>query len=661
MKGHGRLVYVSHNPRMSSNHLKGEVSTAGHCLFQKKLKKFNSIEKSNSGFKDSLKLKVWLEMSDMNFANDPADNGNPVKIIPAREKDDINSSKRTYRACAYCRVSTGSEMQQSSFELQKLHYEKLAQSHSNWLLMKIFADEGISGTSIKKRKEFNEMIDACMRGEYDLILTKSVSRFARNLVDCINIVRKLRGQMSPVGVFFETDNLFTLSEDSELKLAILSTVAQGESEKKSESMNWSLKERFRNERLLMPELLGYTRKRDAMGRYAKDAPLTVVESEARIVRFIFDAFTAEYSLEGIAEVLNEISVPTKTGRNDWGISSIRYILSNERYCGKILTWKTFTADVFGHTKRKNINNEREQCLYSDKHEAIVTVEKFEAAQLLLSNLGKGIRGYSATHVIDTGIFCGYVPVNHRWINDNPNVYFDASNSVEQQTKKQQIRKDRFCPFNLAGFQVVRGHFLTARQECPCITVTENRLSFNTVCVRKFAGVSHIQLLIHPVERKIAIRPCGEHDIHSIRWRVDSDKPIQIKSISTPYFSNALYKILEWNPDYQYHIKGTWICRGHEEIIMFDTSKAISATYIDCETEERKPKRVLLCPEEWNDSFGEDFYDFCIQNSFYYIRSGSNWDTQAKGVAVYKSVRSGISTEKELISEIQGIKAGMGDE
>lgn len=590
-----------------------------------------------------------------------ADNGIPSKIIPAREKDDINSSNRAYRACAYCRVSTDGEMQQTSFDLQKLHYERLAQSHSNWHLLRIFADEGISGTSVRKRKEFNEMIGACTRGEYDLILTKSVSRFARNLVDCITIVRKLKAQTPPVGVFFEADNLFTLSEDSELKLAILSTVAQGESEKKSESMNWSLKERFRNGRLLMPELLGYVREKDPIGRYVKDAPLVIVESEARIVRFIFNAFTAEYPMESIVDMLNGMQVPTKTGKSSWSLSSIRYILGNERYCGKVLTWKTFTADVFGHTKRNNINNEREQCLYPDRHEAIIAVDQFEAAQLLLSNLEKGIHGYSAAHVIDAGMFRGYVPVNHKWMNDNPNVYFEASNSVEQQARSHQIKKDRLCRFNLAGFQVVRGHFLTARQECPCITVTENRLSFNSVCVRKFAEVSYIQLLIHPAERKVAIRPCSEHDIHSIRWRIDSEKPIQMKSISAPYFSNALYKISGWNPDYQYHIRGTWLCQDHEEIILFDISKAISATYVDCETEEGKRRRVLLCPEEWNDSFGEDFYDFCIQNSFYYIRSGSSWNSQAKGVAVHKPFQPVIMTEEELMAEMQTIKAGANDE
>ncbi|MCF0238174.1 MAG: recombinase family protein, partial [Sphaerochaetaceae bacterium] len=563
--------------------------------------------------------------------------GNETKyFIPAKKKLDLNSTDRIFRTCAYCRVSTDSEMQQSSFELQQRHYQDLTTSHPNWELKHIYADEGITGTSVKNRKQFNAMIEACRQGQYDLIVTKAVSRFARNLVDCIKLVRELKNLNPPVGVFFETDNLFTLSEDSELKLAILSTVAQGESEKKSESMNWSLQERFRNGRLLMPELLGYTRERDAIGRYVKGAPLKIIESEATIVRFIFDAFTAEYSMDSIADILNELKVPTKTGKTTWITSSIKYILSNERYCGKVLTWKTFTADVFQHTKRKNINNEREQYLYSQKHEAIISVEQFEAAQLLLGNLEKGVRGYSDTHVIDSGIFSGFVPVNPRWINSNPNVYFEASNSADHFNAGRKIEKSYFCPFNLSGYQVVRGHFLTAKHECPCITITDNHINFNIECVRLFSDISYVQLLIHPSERKIGIRPCSMGDVHSIRWRVDTDKPLQGKSISTPYFSEALYQIMNWNPDFQYHVRGTFVNYNNDSIIILDLSNAMSATYVDCEDELGKKHRVLLCPDEWQDSFGEEFYDFCLQNSFYYVKSPSFWNPQAKCKAVHNT-------------------------
>ena len=137
-------------------------------------------------------------------------------LIPAQVKDDFQAENRTYRTCAYCRVSTDSDEQMSSFELQNEHYKNLAGKHPNWDLRHIYADEGISGTSLKKRDHFNLMLEACNKGEYDLIVTKSVSRFARNLLDCISTCRMLKDLPSPVGVYFETDSLFTLGEDSEI-------------------------------------------------------------------------------------------------------------------------------------------------------------------------------------------------------------------------------------------------------------------------------------------------------------------------------------------------------------------------------------------------------------------------------------------------------------
>ena len=245
-----------------------------------------------------------------------------ARYIPAKPKIDIYGGGRMFRVCAYCRVSTDNDAQLSSFELQQQHYQQLVGNHPNWDLRHIYADEGISGTSLKKRDDFNAMIAACERGEYDLIVTKSVSRFARNLVDCITLVRKLKRQNPPVGVFFETDNLNTLSEESELMLSFLATFAQEESVKKSESMIWSLQHRFKNGKLLTPELLGYSRPRDAAGNYIKYARLEIVESEAIIVRFIFDAFLAGKSPKEIAALLTDISCPTKTGMEQWSEGSI---------------------------------------------------------------------------------------------------------------------------------------------------------------------------------------------------------------------------------------------------------------------------------------------------------------------------------------------------
>lgn len=160
-----------------------------------------------------------------------------------------------------------------------------------------------------------------------------------------------------MGVFFETDGLNTLDENSDFMLTFLAKFAEEESVKKREAMIWSLTQRFKDEKALTPPLLGYDRQKDAAGRYVKYAPLVVNREEAKIVRFIFGAYLSGRYVESIAAFLTDIGCRTKTGSAKWSTGSIRYILSNERYCGDILTWKTFTNDLFDHTHRKNTRAE----------------------------------------------------------------------------------------------------------------------------------------------------------------------------------------------------------------------------------------------------------------------------------------------------------------
>lgn len=579
-------------------------------------------------------------------------------FIPAKPKIDIYGEGRMFRVCAYCRVSTDNDEQLSSYELQQAHYRQLVGNHPNWDLREIYADEGISGTSLKNRDDFNRMIAACERGEYDLIVTKSVSRFARNLVDCITLVRKLKRQTPPVGVFFETDNLNTLSADSELMLSFLATFAQEESVKKSESMNWSLTQRFKDGKLLTPELLGYDRPRDAAGRYVKYGRLEIVESEARIVRFIFDSFLAGMTPRDIATLLTDIGCETKIGNTDWSEGSIYYILRNERYCGNVLTWKTFTADMFEHKHKRN-RQDRDQYLYTNHHDAIISVETFEAAQTLMANRRHHLKGGLPTvQVIDDGIFRGYIPINHHWVNDDPGTYFDASNSVEKKEGLRRIRRSSFSAFDLEGYQVVRGQFLSARPDCPCISLVNGRITFNTVCMKKFEEVEYIQLLLHPTERKMAIRPCSKNDTHSIKWRPDLTKPLTPKTISCPHFSNALYQIMDWNPDYAYRVRGTWAKRGVDEIIVFPLQNAEPAAYMEVvnpETEKVRKRRTTLTPEEWNDSFGEEFYDYALENSFYYLAPRTDWNSQAKSIVAPGVKQIAVLSQEELQASIEQLK------
>lgn len=579
-------------------------------------------------------------------------------FIPAKPKVDLYGEGHMFWVCAYCRVSTDNDEQLSSFELQQAHYKQVVQDHPNWELKRIYADEGISGTSLKNRDAFNEMIAACQRGEYDLIVTKSVSRFARNLVDCISLIRMLKSQTPPVGVFFETDNLYTLAENTEFMLSFLATFAQEESVKKSEAMNWSLQQRFKDGKLLTPAPLGYDRPKDVTGRYIKYAPLEINEEEAKTVRFIYDAYLSGWSQEQIANFLTDIGCETKTGGAAWNSSSVGYILTNERYCGNVLTWKTFTADLYEHKHKKN-NQDRDQYLYKDRHDAIISVEKFEAAQVLLENRKHHIRGgLPVMHVIDEGIFKGFIPINHHWVNDDPGTYYDICNSIKQPAKVKRIDKRCFSSFDLDGYQVVRGQFMQIRYEGPSISINKERISFNRFCMQKFEDVAYVQLLLHPTERRIAIRPCGSNDAHSIRWRPDPEKPLYSKTLNCQHFGNALYSIMTWNPDYAYKIRGTWARRGKEQIIVFNLPNAVPIMTVPPENgEDAKAKKVTLCPEEWADDFGEEFYEHTLENGFYYIAPNTEWQSQAKSILAPGMEQFVSTTPEQLQMSIEELKRG----
>ncbi len=559
--------------------------------------------------------------------------GNSEKIyIPAKPKIDFYDRNKFFRACAYCRVSTDSDEQLLSYELQQAHYQQVAKDHPNWDLRHIFADEGISGTSLKNRTQFNEMIAACERGDYDLIVTKNVSRFARNLIDCVTLIRRLKSQDPPVGVFFETDGLNTLDENSDLMLTFLAKFAEEESIKKREAMIWSLTQRFKDEKVLTPPLLGYDRQRDAAGQYIKYAPLVVNEKEAKIVRFIFSAYLGGWPMENIAVFLTDIGCQTKMGSTQWSKGSIRYILSNERYCGDILTWKTFTYDLFDHKHRKNYDD-MEKWHLKNKHEAIISREEFEMVQVLLQNKKHHLRGaLPSLQVIDDGIFCGFVPINHHWVNDEPGPYFDCSNSIRKRQKEVRIPKSRFSAFDLTGYQVVRSQFTQVRYDGPAITISRSRISFNVWCMRKFADVRYTQLLLHAAERKLAIRPSSQGAMHSIPWRTEDAAGIHTKSLSCPHFGTALFAIMDWDPDCIYKVRGNWISKGGERIIVFNLQNAVGAILITGpQRDGTQKRRVEFFPEEWDGDFGNEFYDHIVENDIFYLSESREWNSEKDSI------------------------------
>ncbi|HFI0076873.1 TPA: recombinase family protein [Streptococcus suis] len=299
-----------------------------------------------------------------------------VEIIPAkREFTDVTSKK--LRVAAYCRVSTFDESQSGSFELQKQSYTEKINANPEWVMAGIYADQGASGTSIKRREQFKRMLEDCRAGKIDLIIVKSVSRFARNQLDFIGICRELKGLANPVGIYIEDINLNTLDTNSEFILGIMAIVAQGESEQKSASITWSIIERFKRGIPIVPThyLLGYTK--DKYGRIVID------ETEAKIVRFIYDSYISGMSAKDIAAELMKNGIPTATGRDNWSNLSVYNILRNEKYKGEIIMQKTFTVDCFSHKSRKN-NGERPKYRLKNGIPSIIPEAKWDLVQELLT-------------------------------------------------------------------------------------------------------------------------------------------------------------------------------------------------------------------------------------------------------------------------------------
>ena len=348
-----------------------------------------------------------------------SDIGN-AEVIPARKQADFYDDVER-RVAVYVRVSTDNLQQTSSYELQKNYYEDMIRRNPKWTLAGIYADEGITGTSLEHRDAFNQMIKDCESGRIDMIITKSVSRFARNLRDCITTLETLKYLPVPVGVFFESENIFSLNDESEMSLNIISTMAQEESHVKSSIMNASIEMRFSHGILLTPVLLGYD--------HDDNGNLIINEDEAKTVRLIFFMYLYGYSCENIAKKLEMLGRQTKKGNTKWTASSILGVLRNERHCGDVLAHKTFTPNYRNHKSKKN-KGDKTQYRWKYNHEAIITRSDFLAVQQLIDNTKyKNTDVLPKLNVITEGALSGFVIINPRWSGFKAEDYVSISESA----------------------------------------------------------------------------------------------------------------------------------------------------------------------------------------------------------------------------------------
>nr|WP_325299830.1 recombinase family protein [uncultured Dysosmobacter sp.] len=563
------------------------------------------------------------------------------EFIPAKKPIDYYDNDIRQRVAVYARVSTDNVQQTSSYELQKKYYEDFVVHHPNWTLVKIYADEGISGTSLAHRDEFNSMIADCRSGKIDMIITKSVSRFARNVVDCISMVRMLAELPSPVGVFFESECIFSLKDDSQMALSFQATMAQEESHIRSRSMETSLRMRLDGGLPLTPKLLGYS--------HDADGNLVINPDEAPTVKLIFYMYLYGYSTSDIAAALTELGRKTYLGNVKWTSNSIVQVLRNERHCGDVLTRKTFTPNYLNHKARKN-RGDRPQSLYRNHHEGIVSRDDFIAVQHLLNNSKYGNRSIlPELRVIDSGLLRGFVTINPRWAGFKPSDYYQASASIhppdEQQTDASLPSSITLVPgdFDMRGFEIARSEFFDNYHR-PYVLFQDKRIKFSTTCVRSFGKDNHVELLVNPVEMKFAVRTAAKSSRNAVVFSKLSDGKYQPRDIAGAAYVETLFQLFGWSPDLKYRIAGALFQTETESAYIFDVNdaEAFIKSYLlsgSKSTEQAKEpvqplsvsgKRVRAVPEEWIGSFGKQYY--LHQQSFPPVcdQSEEDWKIRMEG-------------------------------
>lgn len=325
-----------------------------------------------------------------------------VEVIATTKCLNKSSNNKLIRACAYCRVSTDSEDQKTSYDSQRIHYKNYIEENPNYEFVGIYADEGITGTQTKKREQFNQMMSDALNGKIDLIIAKSISRFARNTVDTLNCVRTLREH--DVDVYFEKENIHTLGLSNELFLTLYSAFAQAESESISENVKAGVRMKMKRGELVGKYApFGYL--------YDKELnKLVIDESKKDIIIYIFEEYSKGIGFRTITLNLNELGIPSPTGRK-WCHASVRRVITNEKYVGDLRSGKYYSDNVISH-KRKVNYGEKEQYFTSNHHEAIISRELWNKCQEILEKRSKIVKldgnrdKFSRKYPFSSKIYCG---------------------------------------------------------------------------------------------------------------------------------------------------------------------------------------------------------------------------------------------------------------
>ena len=581
---------------------------------------------------------------------------NSYEYYPETVSTDHYNDSIYQRVAVYARVSTDNVRQTTSFELQKKYYEEFVSRHPKWELVGIYADEGISGTSTAHRDSFNQMISDARAGKIDLIITKSVSRFARNVGDFISTVRTLAEHHPRIGVFFESENIYSLKEDSQMALSFQAAMAEEESRNKSRSMETSLRMRLDHGLPLTPKLLGFQHNED--GKLIRDP------DSYRIPKLMFYMCLFGYSTSQIAEKLTLLGKRSYKGNSKWTSNAVVSTLRNERYCGDVFTRKTFTPNVISHRSIKN-RGERPRSRYLDEHESIVSRDDYIAVQHILNNSRYGNKSIlPELRVIPDGLLKGFVIINPRWSGFKAQDYLRASASAYNHDSFPELPSTFEVDagdFDLRGFEIAHlGLFDT--KKTPSVSLEDGGIKFSIECLRRISNGDYVELLIHPRERKLAVRQTDKTNRNAVIWSKVEEGQRVPRKIACAAFIDTLFELFGWNFEYRYRLYGSLFRNEKENAYIFnayDASVYIKEQDIEIRTGvqvhdttiSRSGKHIGVVSEELSRSFGKDFY---LEKSLADLThlSKEEWQIRIEGQLCRTGKQLQVTPYEELKSFIQ---------
>ncbi|MBR6052085.1 MAG: recombinase family protein, partial [Clostridia bacterium] len=536
-------------------------------------------------------------------------------------------------------------------------------------------DEGKSGTSKKGRKDFNRMLKDAYDKKFDLILCASVSRFARNVADFLEEVTnlKVRNPDHPVGVYFETENVYTLDERDADKLDLQAMFADWESRNKSRRMILSYDQRIFTCQFPVSDLLGY--------RHTRTGKLVMIPEEAKTVRLIFLAFFCGYSKKEIADMLTEKGRHTLKGKTVWDAAMVTEIMKNERRWGNLQARKSIVLDYKKKKVAKN-NGIREGAFVEDHHTGIVSQEIARAVGYLLPNSSR-LDGVQDIKVIRSGALKGFINVNPYWNAVNNKTFLDLCSAVYDPEELERIRYEskilsgeehsKLLSMELSEYQIPYGIYFLSRN-MPSIILSKTGFTFNGACFKRLNECGFIEVLYHPVYQMIAIRACSEQSDTGLCWKKkDGGRKHKFRAIA---FMEALYERMNWIEDLSFQFRGVFRERGDSRIIFFSLDEPrirppkskVETDYEAGQTEDDLPIRYIkykkgesldceqipasAYPLEWEQNFGlsyamrkrRDRISETIEES----------DIQTEGTSALNPLIGSIPTKEQAMEELESL-------